>query len=229
MIIGGLQKCSLLDFPGKIAAIVFTQGCNFRCPFCHNTTLVLPAKFESSISEESFFDFLVSRKKQLDGVVISGGEPTLHKDLDQFIDKIINLGFAIKLDTNGTNFVVLNRLISQKKLNYIAMDLKHSMNLYHFACGTKINQETISNSIQAIINSGIDYEFRTTVVPGIHTVENMKDIRKMLNGAKRYILQKFIPDNALDENLRTHKSPSDDVMKELKLFFSETIPEVSIR
>ena len=231
MLIGGLQKCSLLDFHGKIAAIIFTQGCNFRCPFCHNASLVLPENFTTQIDEDEVFWFLRSRQNQLDGIVITGGEPTIHKDLEQFIDRIRELRFAVKLDTNGTNPAMLQQLIDNNKLDYIAMDVKHSVEYYKSACGSGVglNIENIINSIKIIINSEVDYEFRTTIVPDIHTFENTKGIRDMIMGTKRFVLQKFIPEHALSDSLRRTNATDVELMERLQQYFSEKIAEVLMR
>lgn len=150
MIIGGLQKFSLIDYPHKISAIIFTIGCNFRCPFCHNPELVNPELYPEKIPENNVFEFLESRREKLDAVVISGGEPTLHKDLYQFISKLKSMGFLIKLDTNGTYPNILNRLIKDNLLNYIAMDIKGSLDRYEEIVTTKVNLENIKDSINII-------------------------------------------------------------------------------
>lgn len=152
MIIGGLQKFSLIDYPHKISAIIFTTGCNFRCPYCHNPELVNPKLYPERITEEEVFNFLKNRKEKLDAVVITGGEPTLHKDLYKFISKLKSMGFLIKLDTNGTYPNILNRLIKDNLLNYIAMDIKGSLDRYEEIVGTKVNLEKINESIKIILN-----------------------------------------------------------------------------
>jgi pyruvate formate lyase activating enzyme len=152
MIIGGLQKFSLIDYPHKISAIIFTIGCNFRCPFCHNPELVNPKLYPEKIPEKDVLEFLESRRGKLDAVVITGGEPSLHKDLYQFISKIKYMGFLVKLDTNGTNPNILNRLIKDNLLNYIAMDIKGSLDRYEEIVGTKVDLGKIKKSINIILN-----------------------------------------------------------------------------
>ncbi len=214
MLIGGIQKISFIDFPGKISCVIFTQGCNFRCPFCHNPSLVDPAQFQKPIPEEEVYEYLLTRQKFLDGVVISGGEPTIHKDLKSFIEKIKNLGaedskkFLIKLDTNGDRPDILIDLVQSGLIDFVAMDIKHTMPKYPDACGTNPKIDDIKRSIQFIMSSGIDYEFRTTVVPGIHAADDIKAIAQQLHGAKKFAIQQFVPDHALNINLRKCKFTS---------------------
>ncbi|MFA5128866.1 MAG: anaerobic ribonucleoside-triphosphate reductase activating protein [Patescibacteria group bacterium] len=195
MIIGGLQKLTLIDYPGKIACTVFTVGCNFRCHFCHNPELIDPAEFKLSeiIEEKVFFDFLNSRHGLLDGVCITGGEPTLHPDLPEFIKKIRILGFLVKLDTNGTNPEMLKALIAEKMIDYISMDIKTLLQKesYEKVAGATVDIENIKQSIGIIMQSGLEYEFRTTVVPGLHNEENILDLANFIRGAKKYYLQQF--------------------------------------
>lgn len=193
MVIGGLQKLTLIDYPGKIACTVFTVGCNFRCPFCHNPELVDLAGCQNIINETDFFDFLKSRQSLLDGICITGGEPTLHHDLPNFLKKIKELGFLVKLDTNGTDPDVLENLFKNGLIDYIAMDIKTSLSSYEKVVGAKVNLEKIKKSRQFIMGSGLDYEFRTTVVPGLHAEADIMAIAKELSGAKKYYLQQFRP------------------------------------
>lgn len=194
MLIGGLQKNSLIDYPEKIACIVFLTGCNFRCRFCHNPELVLPKliKKQPHIKEYIFFNFLKSRKKLLDGIVITGGEPTIHSGLSGFLKKIKKLGFLIKLDTNGTSPEVLKDLINAELIDYIAMDVKSSLNKekYSQIVGMVVNIKNIKKSIEIIKNSKIEHEFRTTVVPSIHTPKDIIEIVKFVTPSK-YFLQNF--------------------------------------
>jgi len=188
MKIGGLQKLTLVDYPGKIAATVFLIGCNFRCGFCHNPELIDSSKKEV-ISEKEFFDFLKERKGLLDGVCITGGEPTIVSDLFNFIKKIKDLGFLVKLDTNGSNPEILKELINS--LDYIAMDVKTSMKKYNKAVGKEIDLNNINKSIDLIKDSNIDYEFRTTVIPGLVDKNDIIEIGKWLKGVKKIVLQQF--------------------------------------
>lgn len=207
MILGGLQKLTLIDYPGKIAATVFTVGCSFRCPFCHNPELVLTGWERGSISEKEFFEFLKKRKGKLDGVCITGGEPTIQKDIIEFIQKIKRMGFLVKLDSNGTRPDVLRKIFKAKLVDYVAMDIKSSLENYEKACSSKINpvvldKERIKLSVELIRHSGIDYEFRTTVVPGIHSYADFKRIGKWLEGSKLYTLQAYRDGKILDESIK---------------------------
>ncbi|HUD08901.1 MAG TPA: anaerobic ribonucleoside-triphosphate reductase activating protein [Candidatus Saccharimonadales bacterium] len=192
MILGGLQKLTLIDYPGHLAATVFTVGCNFRCPFCHNPELVLLAKYSASnIFEKEFFDFLETRQGKLEGVCITGGEPTIQPDIVDFIRKIKGLGYKVKLDTNGTRPDVLRLLYAEKLLDFVAMDIKSHLDDYDRTTNSKVDIERIRLSVDLIRNSGIDYEFRTTAVPGLHKEADFAGIGKWLEGSKKYVLQAF--------------------------------------
>ncbi len=215
MLLGGLQKLTLVDYPSKIAATVFSSGCNFRCPFCQNPELVLPEqiKKQPQITEKDFFDFLKSRQGLLEGVCLTGGEPTIQRDLPKFIRQIKNLGFLVKLDTNGYNPSVLDKLIKKKLVDYLAMDIKSSPERYSQAAGLKINLENIQKSIDLIKDSGLDYEFRITVIP---TIVGQKEIRKIgqwLQGVKLIALQQFQNQKALDERFKKIKPYSEETLR----------------
>jgi pyruvate formate lyase activating enzyme len=217
MKIGGFQKLSLIDYPGKIAAVIFTQGCDFRCPFCHNPELVIPDLYGKSITMEEIFDFLKKRVNKLTGVVITGGEPTLHADLPLLIKEIRDMGFAVKLDTNGNNPRILELLISSRTLDYIAMDIKSSPEKYPVITGRNISIDNINRSIDLIINSGIDYEFRTTLLKSHVSKDDLKTISLWVKGSKRYTLKTFLPGKKLiDNNLSDCESYSDDELADLK-------------
>jgi len=203
MKIGGLNKFSLSDFPGKVAAVVFTQGCNFRCPFCHNKSL-LPLDVEDDllITEDEFFAFLDSRSDLLDAVVISGGEPTIQPDLFAFLHRIRAMGFAVKLDTNGSKPEVLKEIIENRLVDHIAMDIKAPLHIYKRLAGKVSSCEGVPESIALISKSGIDHEFRTTVVEALLTPVDMREIRKLIPIRSTYRLQKFCPEHALDPALR---------------------------
>ena len=207
-LIGGLQKTTLIDFPSKIAAIVFTQGCNLRCGYCHNPEL-LDFEPKPNYTTDDFFDFLKLRRGKLDGVVITGGEPTLQSGLFDFVQKVKSLGFAVKLDTNGTNPAMLKNLIDAKLLDYIAMDIKSPLDKYELITGRSIRKEDISKSIELIMTSGVDYEFRTTVVKSMLDLDDFVKIGEMINGAKQYYLQKFIPSKIYDEKLLNSNNYTD--------------------
>lgn len=200
VIIGGLQKTTLIDFPGKIAATIFISGCSFRCPWCYSPELVLPEKIKKhpKISEKYLFDFLEKRKGLLDGVCLTGGEPTIHKNLPDFIKKIKKLGYLVKLDTNGSNPEMLQRLINEKLVDYVAMDIKAPKEKYNKLVGVKINIQKIQKSIDILKEGKVDYEFRSTIVPTVHAKEDVIAMAKWIKGAKRYYLQNFRPEKTID-------------------------------
>ena len=191
MLIAGLNKTTLLDYPGRVAATIFTGGCNFRCPFCHNAGLVLTPSSAESYSEEEVFSFLVKRKNVLQGVCITGGEPTLQDDLKEFIMKIKDLGYAVKLDTNGYRSEVLQSLLEKDLLDYVAMDIKNSPSKYGFTVGIEADVEKVKASVELLKKSQIDYEFRTTVVKEFHDREDFRAIAEWLKGCPKYFLQQY--------------------------------------
>lgn len=191
MIIQGLQKLTLLDYPGKLAATVFLGGCNFRCPFCHNASLVLSGG-ELNMGEEELFAFLESRRTKLQGVCISGGEPTLYDSLPSFIYRIKEMGFSVKLDTNGTNPEMIYALLADGLIDYVAMDIKNSKARYAETVGLpSFDISAVEESVAFLLSGSVDYEFRTTVVRELHNKEDMQDIGEWIAGAKRYFLQTF--------------------------------------
>ena len=192
MKIKGLQKTTLLDFPEKLACTVFTGGCNFRCPFCHNASLVLRAGEAQEISEADFFNYLSKRKGMLDGVCITGGEPTLCPDLEDFIKKIKELGLLVKLDTNGTFPEKIESLLDKGLVDYVAMDIKNSKSKYALTAGISEFPDSVEKSISIIINKAPDYEFRTTVVRELHTPQDIAEIAKQISNAKKYFLQSYV-------------------------------------
>ena len=200
MEIGGLQKLTLIDYPGRLAATVFLCGCNFRCPWCYSSELVLPKKIKNQpkISEKEFFDFLNERKNLLEGVTICGGEPTINKDLPQFCKKIRRLGYFVKLDTNGSNPEMLEELINNKLIDYVAMDVKLPKERYPEIYGKRVKIKNIEKSINILKIKKIDSEFRTTVVPTILDKEDISKIARWVGPAKRYYLQNFRPEKTID-------------------------------
>lgn len=192
LLIGGLQELSLIDYPGKIAAVVFCQGCNFRCSFCHNPELVLPEKFSPCLREDKVFQFLEKRQNKLQGVVVTGGEPTIQPGLADFLTQIKSLGFFVKLDTNGYEPKHLAKLIEKKLIDYVAMDIKAPINKYDEVAGVAVDLSRIINSIDIIIGSGIDYQFRTTAVKKFIKKEDIESILVLLKSAKYYRLQRFV-------------------------------------
>ena len=227
MLIHGLQKMTLLDFPEHVACTVFLGGCDLRCPYCHNFELV-DGTAEPVMDEEELFAFLKKRQGLLDGVAITGGEPLLRPDLDSFIKKIREMGYLIKLDTNGCHPDALQKLFSQGLVDYIAMDIKNSPTRYSITTGiSDIKMENIEKSISLIMNSGIDYEFRTTVVKEFHNEEDFHEIGKMIKGAKAYYLQQFVErDTVPDGGLH---SPSEEEMALFLGIAKDYVPSAEIR
>ncbi len=226
MLIGGLQKSSLVDYPSKICTVVFTIGCNFRCGYCHNPELI---KKEEYILEEDFFEFIKTRIGKIDAIVVSGGEPTLQNDLEDFIIKCKKLNFLVKLDTNGTNPEVLKNLISKGLLDYIAMDIKAPFEKYTNITRRFLDIENIKKSIEIIMNSGVDYEFRTTVVRSQLSIEDLIKISENIKGAKKYYLQKFVAKDILDEKLKNEKTYSDTEFYEIARELEKNIEKVGVR
>ena len=249
MVIGGLQKTTLIDYPGKIACTVFTVGCNFRCPFCHNRELVTLKNFQASeitpLADKDLFSFLKKRKKILDGVCITGGEPTIHKDLPDFIRKIKKLGFLIKLDSNGSNPRALKKLIDNEEIDFIAIDFKGPFDKeYLKVIGLPRDErkaaivDLVKQSMMIVINSGLDYEFRTTIVPGLHDEEVLVRMAKQLreqaaNTAEiekiNWVWQNFRPKNCLDPNFEKIKSFDDGKIKKMLAVVRKIIPTATVR
>ncbi len=224
MIISGLQKFSLLDFPGSIAAIVFTQGCNFRCHYCYNPELVkisntesLKEKGHSRMSEGDFFSFLDSRIGKLDGIVVTGGEPTIHSDLPEFLEKIRNKKLKVKLDTNGTNPEMLKMLLQRKLLDYIAMDIKGAGETYDEVVAVQPDLSQIKESIIIIKESNLPYEFRSTLVPELHNKKKIQEMGELIQGASKWYLQNLKTEtNLLNEKFQNTKSFTTREMEELR-------------
>jgi len=223
MLISSLEKFTLIDFPGKLACTVFCLNCNFKCPWCYNSELVSSEKIkkQSLISDEELQFFLKDRKDFLEGVTICGGEPTLHSDLPEFIKKIKNFGYLVKLDTNGSKPEMLEKLISEKLVDYIAMDIKAPKEKYGQLTGFPENpEETVKNierSINILKESGIDYEFRTTIIPLLLHKEDILKIARWISPSKKYFLQNFQPkDTAVDPNFAGMKPYPSDYLIEIK-------------
>lgn len=228
MLIGGLQKSSLIDYPGKISAIIFTQGCNFRCPYCHNPELNFN-KGAATIMAAPLLKFLKSRIGKLDGIVITGGEPTLQEDLLEFIKQIKEMGFLVKLDTNGTNPQMLQKLLDEKLIDYIAMDIKAPIWKYSGAVKTRVNTKNILNSINILKKSDIDFEFRTTVVKSQLLPEDFEEIGKMIEGAKKYYLQRFVPTKTLDKSFLVQITYSDEEFTSIIKILKKYVKQVELR
>ena len=217
MKIGGVQKVSLVDYPGKTCAAIFTIGCNMRCGYCHNPELVLPERYVDAIPEEEVLAFLATRVGKLQGLTISGGEPTIHEDLPDFIRKVKKMGFLIKLDTNGTNPAMLVELYKEKLLDYVAMDIKYVPERYKEVMARPVDADVIRQSIKLIKESGVDCEFRTTVVKSQISFDDFDEIGRLLQGAPRFALQKFRPARTLNPQFRHETTYSDEEFEQLKI------------
>ena len=228
MVIHGLQKLTLLDYPGHVACTVFTAGCNFRCPFCHNAGLVTHIDKNSTIPEEEFFSFLKKRQGILDGVCITGGEPLMMPDIVPFIESIKSLGYKVKLDTNGTFFDRLSEIIGKGLVDYVAMDIKNSPEKYPLTAGiASVDIEAVKNSVALLEKSNTDHEFRTTVVRELHTTEDMAEIGKWLSGTKKYFLQGFKDSGDLIG--QNYSAYSKDEMAKLLDIIRVSVPFAEIR
>ncbi len=226
MNIQGYQKLTLLDFPGKVACTVFTGGCNLRCPFCHNATLVLSPR-EGENKEEEVLSFLSSRRGILEGVCITGGEPILQPDLAHFVEKVKQMGYLVKLDTNGSDPAALSLLLKKGGVDYIAMDIKSSPENYGKAIGRDLSFDRFAESVSVIRSSGIPYEFRTTVVKGIHTKEDMESIGKFLQKDEKYFLQGFVDSGNLIGT--GYEAFSAEEMSDFLRVIKKYIPGASLR
>ncbi|MDD4381869.1 MAG: anaerobic ribonucleoside-triphosphate reductase activating protein [Candidatus Dojkabacteria bacterium] len=225
--IGGLEKSSLLDYPDKISTVIFLYGCNLRCRYCHNPELVTqPFRKEVSYTEKEVLDFLRSRIGKVDGVVITGGEPLIQRNIEGFIRKIKKLGLLVKLDTNGFFPNMLSKLIKNDLIDYISMDVKYSEEEYLKYTG---NISKVKRSIKMIMDSGIDYEFRTTYINDLHTKTSAEGIGKLIKGAKRYYIQNFRPGKCIDENLNIDNSFLEKELKVFKRIIKKYIKNVYIR
>lgn len=226
--IRGFQKMTLLDFPGKVACIVFTGGCNFRCPFCHNASLVTGENSDDNISEDEVFSYLEKRKGLLDGVCITGGEPLLQPDIMKFIYNVKQLGYSVKLDTNGTSPDKLIALVEQGLVDYVAMDIKNSYEKYAMTAGVdNVKLSDINRSIDFLLSDVVEYEFRTTIVDELHDVKDITDICHRINGAKRYFLQGFVDSgNIIGDGMN---AVSDEKAEKMRLVGAEILPIIKIR
>jgi pyruvate formate lyase activating enzyme len=191
MLIGGFQPFSLSDFPGKSAAIVFTQGCNFRCPYCHNRSLWSDQSDDSSYTEEMVLEFLRNRKGKLDGIVVTGGEPSLQSDLPGFISKLKSMGFAVKLDTNGSRPEVMKGLLADGLVDYVAMDVKAPFSKYDALCGISVDIAQIAETVEVIVSAGMPHHFRTTCYQALLDTHDLEAIQAMLPSTSKYVQQKY--------------------------------------
>ncbi|MFT4312818.1 MAG: anaerobic ribonucleoside-triphosphate reductase activating protein [Candidatus Woesearchaeota archaeon] len=230
MIFHGLQKTSLVDFPQTICATLFTKGCNMRCGYCHNPDLVLPQKKVPSISEEDIFSFLDNKKNVLEGICITGGEPTLHRDLYNFCVKVKKRGLKIKLDTNGTNPQIVQKLIDEKLVDYIAMDIKAPKEKYSLV--SKLHPSLVEKVFQTVAilqSSSILFEFRSTIVRDVHTIEDIRQMIHQVSPVDTFILQRSLNANAMDNRIRTIPSFTDDEMNDFVNNLRVECPSLSWR
>jgi pyruvate formate lyase activating enzyme len=229
MKIGGLQRVSLIDYPGLICATIFLQRCNFKCSYCHNPELVDTRLFQPCIKENEVLDFLNMRGGKLDAVTITGGEPTIQDDLAPFIKKIKKMKFAVKLDTNGSQPQVIKTLLDEKLLDFIAMDIKAPLEKYKSVVKVPVNSDLIKESIRLILKAKIQHEFRTTIVESQLEEKDIQQIAKLIFGANIYALQKFVPAKTLDKKLLKDKSYPDEKFQKIKKHLEHQIPSVTIR
>lgn len=229
MKIGGLQKISLIDYPGLLCAVIFTQGCNFRCAYCHNPELIDPRKFSSPLSEDDLVAFLEKRKGKLDAVTITGGEPTLQPDLLPFVYHLKTMGYRIKIDTNGSNPDVIYHLINDHLIDYIAMDIKGPFDLYHKVTCSNIKVDKIQQSIEIVMKSGVLYEFRTTVLKSMLKPGDMMKIGELIKNARIYYLQRYIPSKKIDKEFISFEKYTDDELEAMKIKLRKYIYQVEIR
>jgi len=226
MRIGAFQKFSLIEYPGKICAIVFCQGCNFRCPYCYNRELVLPELFKPLLSDEDIFTFLSKRRGKLEAVTITGGEPAIQADLLTFVSRIKDMGYLVKIDTNGSMPDFMDEWIKSSNVDYIAMDIKGPLEKYVELTRSAISPDTILRSIGILLRSGIDYEFRTTVVSPLINREDILSIAQIIKGARRYILQRFVKTEILEPSLKGCSTmPEEDfqsLLGEIRTYVRET-------
>ncbi|HDL64969.1 MAG TPA: anaerobic ribonucleoside-triphosphate reductase activating protein [Proteobacteria bacterium] len=234
MKLGGYEKNSLIDWDGKVATVVFTSGCNFRCPFCHNPELVIEPEEAGRSGLDMIGDFLAyleQWKHWLEGVVVTGGEPTVHPDLPEFLSEIKRRGLPVKLDSNGSNPVLLEKIIAEGLVDYIAMDIKTVLypERYRQACGRAVDLKPIRRSISLVMEGGCDYEFRSTVIPGFFDHNEIELITEAIAGARRYVLQQFKPGVCLDPEYNHREPYPDDYLDRLRDRVSGRVESCLIR
>ncbi len=228
--IKGFQKTSLIDYHPYVASVLFVSGCNFRCPFCHNPDLVFGDSKIPTIEHEKILSYLQEKRKWVDGVCITGGEPCIYADLPEFIGELKKLGLLVKLDTNGTDPEMLQKLINEELIDYVAMDIKAPLDKYDEVVKTKVDKSAIKKSVKIIINSRTDYEFRCTVVPGLFDKEDAEYIANWLKGAKKFFIQQFRNNRGtLDPEYMKVKPFSKEKLEEFKEILGKTIEEVGVR
>lgn len=215
MVIGGFQKTSLSDFPGVISSIVFTRGCSLRCPYCHNPELVDPARYGAAVPWETVRRHLESRAGQIEGVVVTGGEPTVHADLPELLQELKSMGLKVKLDTNGTNPDMLRRVFDLALADYVAMDLKAPLDLYDRVAGVSADTEALEESLAAVRSCGLPYEIRTTFAPAVLSLGDLLRLTDLVAGCPRFVVQAFRAAKTLDPRLSTAASPTKAELREV--------------
>lgn len=225
----GLRKMTLLDYPGKVACTVFTCGCNFRCPFCHNASLVRGSEEEMELGFEELFAFLERRRKLLDGVAVTGGEPLIHPGTPALLKKIKELGFAVKLDTNGSFPEILEEIIRSGCVDYVAMDIKSSPERYEALCGRPGMTEKIGRSVKLLLEGRVDYEFRTTVVNELHETADIEKAAQLISGARRYFLQNFVETDDLLSPWSSFSGAGAEKLREMLEAARRHVPGTEVR
>lgn len=216
MRIGGFQSFSLNEFPGRISAVVFCQGCNFRCPYCHNPELVDPERYSPPWPVDKVLEDLAARRGRLQGVAISGGEPVLQEDLEAFIREVRSLGFAVKLHTNGSDPAALERLLDARLLDQVGLDVKAPPAAYPTLTRSQVSPQMITRSISSVLASGVAHEFRTTWVPSLLSRAELLEIAGMVRGCRSWVIQRFVPSKPLDQSLLGERPPSNAALEEVR-------------
>lgn len=229
MLIGALQKTTLIDYPGRISALVFTQGCNFRCPYCHNPELVESRLFTPPVPEEEVLAFLAKRRGLLDALVVTGGEPLLHADIKDFLLRVKALGFLVKVDTNGSRPAVLAEVLDGALVDYIAMDIKAPLEKYPTVTASPVDIEAIRSSIALIRQSGVPYEFRTTLARALLGPEDILAIGRLIEGAARYVLQPFVASKHVEAGFIRTESFSEEEIKSILTGLTPLVGECLVR
>ncbi len=219
----------MIEYPGKISAVVFTQGCNFRCPYCHNPELVDPARYGDCIAEEDVLSFLEKRRGKLEAVTVTGGEPTLQADLPVFLRRLKEMAYRVKVDSNGSCPDMLEELVRKKLVDYIAMDVKAPWEKYERITAVRLAGNPIKRSIDLIIASGIDHEFRTTVPRSLLETDDLLAVGRMVKNARRYTIQKFVSSKTLDPSFLKETTYSDDELSSVKMKLEKAIHRVTVR
>jgi len=229
MKIGGIQKVSLIDYPGEVGAIVFTQGCNLRCPYCHNPELVKPELFRAVLGEQDVLSLLRDRRRYLSAVTVTGGEPCIQDDLVAFLLTLREMGYLVKLDTNGTHPFVLYEVLKKEAVNYVSMDIKAPPDKYGEIIRVAVDMKNITKSVELIMESGLPYDFRTTVVKSLLEPRDFEKIGALIRDARLHILQRFIPLQTLDPAFAEEKTFSDEEMEEAAGIMRTYVGECRVR